>query len=366
MWLQNNLLKHTVKVIYAAICCMIAVACSEPDGGKEQLGRQLFFDNSLSEPSGQSCATCHRPERGFADTLSRAVSEGAVAGLFSNRNSMSVAYAGYVPRLSYDTVEQLFVGGLFWDGRADSLAHQAGIPFVNPLEMAAHDKAMVVAKVRKAGYFPQIAKIYGQTDDVEALYSYITDALAAYQSSEEVNPFSSKFDAFIAGEVSLSESEALGYEIFKDKGKCAECHIVDNDPRAGRILFTDHTYDNLGVPRNMSNPYYGMSAGHNPDSTAWVDLGLGAVLKREAEYGKFRVPTLRNIDKTAPYGHNGYFKSLKDIVHFYNVRDITAEYPPAEYSATVNKEELGDLKLSAEEELSLVDFMKTLTDGYGK
>lgn len=98
-----------------------------------------------------------------------------------------------------------------------------------------------------------------------------------------------------------------------------------------------------------------------PDS---VDLGLGSVVGREEENGKFRVPTLRNIALTAPYGHNGYFKALEEIVHFYNVRDVGNEFPPAEYSATINRDELGNLGLTSEEEANLIAFMKTLTDDF--
>ena len=94
-----------------------------------------------------------------------------------------------------------------------------------------------------------------------------------------------------------------------------------------------------------------------------MDLGLGASLGNPAEYGKFRVPTLRNIALTAPFGHNGYFKTLEEIVHFYNVRDVE-EFAPAEYAGTVNTDELGNLGLSPEDEAAIVAFLKTLTDGY--
>lgn len=331
---------------------------------KEALGKLIFHDASLSEPAGQSCATCHTAAKGFADRDSRVVSEGAVCGLYSQRNAMTVCYSMYVPSLYFDEEEKNYVGGLFWDGRSPSLRHQAGEPFLNPVEMGNPDRLSVVRKVRRAPYYAKLIGIYGETPDADSLYAHITDALAAYQQSKEVNPFSSKYDAWKKGKTALSEAELRGMELFKDKGMCAECHILDKDPRAEHTLFTDHTYDNLGIPRHPENPHLRVPADYfllTPDS---IDLGLGAIVGKEEENGKFRVPTLRNIALTAPYGHNGYFKTLEEIVHFYNVRDVSDEFPPAEYPATVNTDELGNLGLTPEEEADLVVFMRTLTDGF--
>lgn len=230
--------------------------------------------------------------------------------------------------------------------------------------MGNHDKLMVVDKVKRTSYYPQLIRIYGETENVDSLYAYITDALAAYQSSKEVNPFSSRFDAYKKGNYTLTAQEKVGLDLFENKGLCAECHILERDVIARRTLFTDHTYDNLGIPKNPENPHYCVPQEYfllTPDS---IDLGLGAIVRKVEENGKFRVPTLRNVELTAPYGHNGYFKTLEEIVHFYNVRDVSDEFPPAEYPATVNKDELGNLGLTPEEEAALVAFMKTLTDGY--
>lgn len=330
---------------------------------KELLGKMIFFDENLSEPAGQSCATCHTPEKGFADKYSRITSEGAVKGLFSNRNAMTCSYVAYVPALCYDEEDETYVGGLFWDGRANSLEEQAAQPFVNPLEMGNKDPEMVVGKVRKAAYYPELVRLYGETAEADTLYSQILDALAAYERSVEVNPFSSKYDAYLAGTYRLTTLEEEGLALFKEKGLCAECHILENDERAGRVLFTDHTYDNLGIPSNPENPFFHVPPPYNTCGRDTMDLGLGAFLNDSSEYGKFRVPTLRNIALTAPYGHNGYFKTLEEIVHFYNARDVE-DFPAPEYAATVNKDELGNLKLSREEEAALVAFMHTLTDGY--
>ncbi|MEG2849204.1 MAG: cytochrome-c peroxidase [Bacteroidales bacterium] len=160
----------------------------------------------------------------------------------------------------------------------------------------------------------------------------------------------------------MTENEKKGFELFKGKGLCSQCHILDIDKLANNVIFTDFTYDNLGIPKNTDSPFYNLDTSYNPDGKDYVDIGLMATTKREEDLGKFRVPTLRNIAKTAPYGHNGYFKDLASIVHFYNVRDVGDEFPPAECLSTVNKSELGNLGLTASEERYLIDFMNMLND----
>lgn len=348
-------------------CSVLLFACQPGKqsklNDKELLGKKIFFDENLSEPAGQSCATCHTAEKGFADIYSRTTSEGAVKGRFSNRNSMTSAYTAYIPPLHYNEEDETYVGGLFWDGRVNTLEEQAAQPFTNPLEMGNTDNDMVVEKVRRADYYPELVKIYGEPASNDSLFSYITNAIAEYERSEEMNPFTSKYDAWEAGNCDLTAEELLGLELFKDKGLCAECHILEPDERAGRVLFTDHTYDNLGIPANPDNPFFSTPAPYNICGRDTFDLGLGSALADSAEAGKFRVPTLRNITLTAPYGHNGYFKTLEEIIHFYNVRDVE-KYPEPEFAATVNKDELGNLGLTPEEESAIVAFLATLTDGY--
>jgi cytochrome c peroxidase len=343
----------------------------------ERLGAAIAFDANLSEPAGQACADCHDPKAGFADLTRRfPVSEGVLPGVFGGRNAPTWAYTAWSPLLYFDADEEVWVGGMFWDGRATGwrlgspLAEQAQGPFLNPLEMHNASEYEVIRDIRTAWYADLFREVFGadSLDDVYEAYDHMAFAIAAYESSRAVNTFNSRFDDFMAGnENALSAQERWGLELFNDeeKGKCALCHLTEGiesgDFADGKALFTDHTYDNLGLP---ANPY--VWSLHGSDA---ADLGLGGFLEAagypddvwQAEIGKFKVPTLRNVAKTAPYGHNGFFTSLYDIVHFYNTRDVE-EWPAPEVPETVNTEELGDLGLSYEEELAIVAFLRTLTD----
>ncbi len=360
----------------------------------EQLGKLIFFDTTLSEPSGQACADCHAPEVGFTGPLieinsNGSVYEGANPGLFGNRKPPSAAYAGYSPALHYDEAEDVWIGGLFWDGRATGwelgspLAEQAQGPFLNALEQSLPHAVGVCNRIEEGDYAEFFEEVFGSDSldcghHVAHTYELIARAIAAYETSPEVNPFSSKYDYYLAGMVELSAEEMLGLELFNGKALCAECHPSELGPNGEAPLFTDFTYDNLGVPANPANPFYAMPSEHNPAGADWVDEGLGGFLRKvgypaevyEPLLGAQRVPILRNVglrpseDFVKAYTHNGYFKSLEDVVHFYNMRDVSDEWPDAEIAGTVNMEELGDLGLTAEEEAALVAFMETLSDGY--
>jgi len=381
----------------------------------EELGKKLFFDSNLSNPPGQSCAFCHAPEVGFTGPLeeingSGSVYEGAVKGRFGNRKPPTAAYAGESPVLYIDDSEEdeeTFIGGMFWDGRAsgdllgDPLAEQAMGPFLNPLEMNNADEREVILKVKESDYADFFESVWGAgsldaENDVEGTYEKIARSIAAYERSEEVNPFSSKFDDFwrnaqmrgmdvesiddtnwqdFSG-LGLDESELEGLMLFVTKGKCADCHVLTS-VNGNPPLFTDFTYDNLGVPRNPDNPFYTMAEQWNPEGQEWVDMGLGAYLEgiekwagyAEDNYGKQKVPTIRNVDLSPKEGfvkafmHNGFFTSLKEVVRFYNTRDVAGEdWPPAEVAENVNTEELGNLGLTPEEEDAIVLFMTILSD----
>lgn len=359
----------------------------------EMLGKELFLDDNLSIPPGQSCAACHAPETGFTGPSSEinaqgAVYPGAIHVRFGNRKPPTAAYGGDSPVLYFDEEEELFIGGMFWDGRAtgwtlgDPLAEQALGPFLNPLEQNLPNAKLVCSKVAKSDYASLFEEVWGPGSldwkkDVVGTYERIGRSIAAYERSSEVNPFSSKYDYWLRGEAELTEQEELGRQLFEGKGMCSACHISEVGPNGEPPLFTDFTYDNLGVPKNPLNPFYSAPRKWNPDGADWIDPGLGGFLSGIAEYadmaednyGKHKVPTLRNVDMrpypefVKSYAHNGFFKSLEEITHFYNTRDVEP-WPEAEVPMNVNTDELGDLGLTPEEEAAIVAFMKTLTDGY--
>jgi len=398
-----------VPVILVGLA-LIFLALSAPAEAKistltpiERLGKMLFLDKALSLNSNQSCAACHAAEFGFTGpngfiNAHGAVYPGSNNTLFGNRKPPSAAYGGESPVLYYDGDEGVWIGGMFWDGRAtgwilgDPLAEQAKGPFLNPVEQALPDAQALCWKVYQSHYAKLFEEVWGagslqcETDaNYLAVYDNIGRSISAYEQSYEVNPFSSKFDRFWDNakakgmdvtlintsnwqeylSLGLKAKEVYGLAIFndEDKGKCALCHTLD-EGTAGYPLFTDFTYDNLGIPKNPENPVY-------QDDPSFVDLGLGGFLESTgfeyvSEYGKFKVPTLRNVDKreddtVKAYGHNGYFKSLQEIVHFYNTRDVLP-WPAPEYAETVNFDELGHLGLTEAEEAALVTFMQTLTD----
>lgn len=320
-----------------------------------RLGRALYFDPQLSRPAGRACASCHDPKAGFADPdHSHPTSAGAVRGRVGKRNAPSAAYAQLLPAFHFEPQVAGYVGGLFWDGRAQTVDDQVSGPLLNPIEMNQPDAAAVVALVRGRPYAALFREAFGQEAlaDAKRGLSQIATAIAAFERTPGFNPFSSKYDAFLRGQATLTPLEQRGLVVFEDPrlGNCASCHPSRPEPDGSPPLFTDGGYDNLGLPRN-------------PRLAGPTDLGLGERLHRPEENGKFRAPTLRNVALTAPYGHNGVFQTLEDFIHFYNTRDV-ASWPPPEVPQTVNHEDLGNLHLSAKDEAALVAFLGTLTDGY--
>jgi len=278
---------------------------NRPMTKKEQLGKEIFLDKNLSTPPGQACAHCHSVEAGFGQPdADLPVSQGVYPDRFGNRNDLTAAYAAFSPRFHYDAKERYYVGGLFWDGRAANLEEQAKGPFLNPLEMANPNGAAVVAKVQQSSYADLFREVFGPKafTDPNRAYDFVAEAIAAYERTHELNQFSSKYDLFLQGKVKLTDREMRGLALFENeqKGRCAECHPSRPGPNQEPPLFTDFTYDNLGVPRNPENPYYYLPKSLNPDGKKFVDLGIGGVVKKPEENGKFRIPTLRNVAVTAP------------------------------------------------------------------
>jgi cytochrome c peroxidase len=389
----------TIKLtVAAALFAALAlnVTGAEPLSPVEQLGKKLFFDTNLSTPPGQSCAACHAPEVGFTGPTSainagQAVYPGAVHSRAGNRKPPTAAYGGASPVMYFDETEGLWIGGMFWDGRAtgwtfgDPLAEQAIGPFLNSLEQNMPSAKQVIDRVAKSDYAKLFEQVWGKgslnskKSGIAATYEKIGRSIAAYEKSAEVNPLTSKYDYYLKGQAVLTEPEARGLALFEGKAMCSACHISQPGPDGEPPMFTDFTYDNLGVPKNPLNPFYAAPPSTNPDGANWIDAGLGGFLSGAGfpesvwagELGKQKVPTLRNVDKrpypgfVKAYGHNGYFKSLEEITHFYNTRDVVAaNWPAPEVPVNVNTDELGNLGLTAEEEADIVAFMKTLTDGY--
>ena len=265
----------------------------------------------------------------------------------------------------------------------DPLAEQAQGPFLNPLEQALANAQVLCVRVRQSDYAGLFEQVWGAgsldcAKDTDGVYERIARSVAAYERSPEVNPYSSKFDLFweaaiAAGKdvtkircgtggggggmgggmgamgcpgggvnpnrwtafrnLGLTDAELQGLAVFNDRADCASCHTLEPGP-AGYPLFTDYGYDNVGIPKNPDNPFYSMPEAWNPDGADWVDYGLGGYLKSagfpaevyEPELGKVKVPTLRNVDLrpsedfVKAYGHNGFFKSLEEIVFFYHWR----------------------------------------------
>lgn len=338
----------------------------EPIVSIEEVGRQIYFDTNLSNPVGQSCASCHAPDSGFDDPDDfDPTSEGAVADRFGPRNSQSASYSSFIPRLLFDVEEHRYVGGLFWDGRADSLEEQAQSPFLTPIEMNMESEEAVVEAVRQSDYAEDFIEVFGDDvfDDPEDAYIKISEAIAAFERTDEFMPFSSKFDAVQAGEAEYTESEQRGFDLFVDEveeggADCVGCHNSFED---GPILFSNFEYENLGVPRNPINPFYFLSEEINPDGLGFIDLGLGAVVGDDREDGKFRTPPLRNVAETAPYMHNGVFNTLREVLEFYNDRDPNEAEVPRNLT---DDENVGNLNLSDQDLDDLEAFLRTLSDGY--
>jgi cytochrome c peroxidase len=349
------------------------------------LGEKIFFDPSLSVSGVQSCATCHNPASAHADGDQLTVPFGGpgmdVQGF---RNTPTLRYLSFNTAFFFDS-EGTPTGGFDLDGRAASLMAQGKGPFLAPHEMANTDVAEVITRLRSASYVSEFMQVFGSDifDAGKASFDRAAFALQKFQQeSQQFHPFDSKFDYFLAGKTQLSDQELRGLALFNDpkKGNCSACHASTRTPDGLPPLFTDFTYDNLGVPRN-----YDIAA--NADAE-YFDLGLCGpdrtdLSSRADLCGAFKVPTLRNVALTAPYFHNGKFATLREVVSFYVRRDTNPEewYPnagadkfddlPAQYRVNVNTTEApynrrpGDMPALTSREIDdVVAFLNTLTDGY--
>jgi cytochrome c peroxidase len=394
-----------------------------PLSAMAQLGRAVFFDASLSSSGRLSCASCHSPEHAYGPPGDApAVKGGPDLSRQGVRAVPSLMYLERQPGFSIgpdadedETVSltQLAIlgqqtprakktatntadtaanvvpqGGLFWDGRADTLQDQALGPLLSPLEMDGGNVETVAAKLRRAPYAARMVGLFGaavfatpRLAVAEALF-----AVARYQIEDQsFHPYSSKFDFWLEGRARLNPDELRGYRLFNDpeKANCGGCHLAQ--PRADGLppLFTDGQFEALGAPRNPA-----LAVNRDP---AYFDLGICGPwrtdMRNETQYcGMFRTPTLRNVATRRVFFHNGVFHSLIEVQDFYNYRDTDPErvYPraadgmvarfddiPPAYRSNVDVEDppldrhLGDAPaMTPEEELDIIAFLRTLTDGY--
>ena len=319
-----------------------------------ELGRKIFSDTTLSVSGQQSCATCHVAQFAFAsDPTPTGPDHGSPVPLGGPgmdepgfRNTPSLLYASYIPAFSFDASGNPH-GGFFRDGRAGTLAEQAALPFITPFEMANADAAAVIARLQTRPYLADFVALYGEAvlaDPATALKD-MGAALAAFETEDpQFHPFSSKYDAFIGGKAQLSAQELRGLAAFNDpsRGNCAACHPSTSGDGVTPPLFTDFSYDNLGVPRNTGIPANSDTAApaYTPVNGSdgvhpYYDLGISGPFRDSPGLnlfglcGRFKVPTLRNIAVTAPYFHNGQFATLADALGFYVRRDTNPDqfYP---------------------------------------
>ena len=387
-----------------------------PVPGAADLGKRLFEDTQLSVNGNQSCQTCHEPSEGFAAALAGvptqgSVVQGSVTGRFGDRKPPTAAYATLAPVFSGSGTST--TGGVFWDGRAtgailgNPAADQALGPFLNPNEQAFLDAACVVYRVSTSLYHdlykstwnddlatidfadaatvcttpgapgaPIVALTTANRTRVTAAYHNIARSIQAHEAT--FNKFSSRFDA---GQLTAQELE--GSQLFGGKAKCQQCHAN----KGSRPLFTDFQYHNLGLPKNPDNPVY-----HYQNSA--FDPGLGGVTGTATLFGRFRTPTVRNVALgwNRTYMHNGVLARLKQVVDFYNTRDVlpvceSAEisslqpsqygsydpdgpgpltaagcWPPPEHARTMDTKNMGNLGLSEAQVDAIVAYMTAMTD----
>ena len=312
-------------LLTAALCTLSCVQAAEPSlqqAKLEDLGRALFFDVNLSRDRTQSCATCHDPARSFIDWRDSGVNAAASMGgdlkSLGDRNAPTAAYAASIPPFTRKKDGE-YVGGLFWDGRANTLEDQAAGPPLNPIEMAMPDKAAVVARLQEnPNYLRAFKGLFGDSifADNDKAYAAMTQALAALERTAFFSPFDSKYDRYLRGEYKPTEQEELGMTLFFSNQftNCKQCHLLRESIDAKDETFSNYSFQNIGVPANEALRQ------QNGKGAAFIDHGLMEHTGNadNTQDGKFRVPTLRNVALTAPYMHNGVFKDLRTVMLFYN------------------------------------------------
>ncbi|HZV93299.1 MAG TPA: cytochrome c peroxidase [Caldimonas sp.] len=296
------------------------------------LGREIFFDPSLSASGRIACAGCHDPRHAFAPANGLAVqlagANGDTPGL---RAVPSLRYLQTVPPFSEhffdnegdDSADAGPTGGRTWDGRAGSAHEQAALPLLSPLEMAGGTPERIVARLGAAPYAARFRTLWGAGifDHADRAFAAAAMALEVYQEgAAEFQPFSSRYDAVLRGQASLTAAQARGRAVFEDpaRGNCASCHPSEPGPDGAAPLFSDFGFVAIGVPRNRR-----LAANADP---SFFDLGLCGPLREDLRdrpelCGRFRTPSLRNVATRRSFFHNGVVRSLDEAVRFYASRD---------------------------------------------
>jgi cytochrome c peroxidase len=444
----------------------------------QTLGKLMNFDENMSPFRNQACASCHMPYAGFSGpipsvNLTMIAFPGSFRFRAGKRTAQRYTYSPRFPVLEYDEVQGAFVGGNFWDARSTGFllqsadAEQAQHPPVDTQEMGLPDTACIAFRLSQAEYRPLFEAVWGKgsldikfphdtakicatpggaavfggsatpvrlrpEDRTKAnrVYDNWGQSISSYESSPDVSPFSSKFDAFLAGTYTLTPDEMAGYNLFRGKANCNRCHLdgrgttltpgqTDTSAVADAApVFTCFGYVNVGLPLNPRDAIYYQTTPDpfgftpNPFGFAFRDLGLGTFLRsgpgsapnpNSSQWlqfapisdGRMQVSTARNVAMTPPqcptteapgpyfqkaFFHNGYIKSLKQLVHFYNTRDVfpfnvtsgncpagTTEkvdcWPMPEVPNNITMS-FGHLGLTDQEEDQVVIFLQTLTDGF--
>lgn len=419
MLLKYSNKSGAVRIALAAGACILggvavlAHAQSTPTLSLQaQVGQKLFFDTNLSASKQMSCASCHDPNNHYAQSVgnTRSVQTGgpnlATPGF---RAVPTLTYKEYMPAYADEATNPDGVsanapgGGFTWDGRANTLAEQVSIPLLSSFEMANTSAAAVVAAVQSSSYATLFQQAFGADvfSNPDTAFTDIGLALQQYQLEDpSFHPYTSKYDyAFLVElsngkPVSLTAAELRGYNVYLNpsKGNCFACHYNGPMVGGGGALFTDFTYEALGVPRNTNIPANATRPGLPP---TYYDLGLCTAqnptyphtLPDSAEYcGLFKTPTLRNVATRQVFFHNGVFHTLADVINFYNTRDTNPEawYPtvkgvvqkfndlPAAYRANLDSVDVpfdglpvgGTPHMSSQDVADLQCFLETLTDGY--
>jgi cytochrome c peroxidase len=396
-----------------------------PLSAMAELGKTIFFDASLSSSGKISCAFCHSPQHAYGPPgdlpamrggrdLSRQGGRAVPSLMYLERqpsfsigpdndenenaniaqlvaiSRSAVRVEKTAPRAAQSAGNMVPQGGLFWDGRADTLQDQAVSPMLNPLEMDGGSIDAVAAKLQKAAYAERFKRLFGESVFAGSQFA-VTEALfavARYQIEDtSFHPYTSKFDYWLEGKSRFTPSELRGYALFNDpaKANCGGCH-VDQPSRDGLPpLLTDHQFEALGVPRN--------SALLLNDDPGYFDLGICGPyrtdMSHDAQYcGMFLTPTLRNVATRRVFFHNGVYHTLQQVLDFYGFRDTEPQkiYPhnadgtvrkfddlPPRYRGNVDVTDppfdrtTGDPPaMTPQDEGDIIAFLKTLTDGYGE